>query len=207
MAEWILSQVLQPDRAASAVGDWLQDEPERGPVWFWSSVFRTVLRRIGNDFSESPAFLLGLAVRGWLYSGWLILGTGCLLVLGTFAVAGVVVLSGVVGQPVHWHPSVVVQALATQIWMGWCAFQAGRWIARRAAGRELAAGVVACIAPMIFFGAVGLFVMHFWSPEINRYVASHPAGPDPVDAFVPSEIFLLAGVFRARHESLQRIAR
>ncbi len=58
IAEWILSQVLPPDRAASTVGDWLEDAAERGPVWFWSCVFRTVLSRIWSDLAESPGFML-----------------------------------------------------------------------------------------------------------------------------------------------------
>ena len=63
IAEWILSQVLPPDRAASTVGDWMEDAPKRGDIWFWSSVFRTAASAIRSDFAESPRFILDLTLR------------------------------------------------------------------------------------------------------------------------------------------------
>ena len=68
IAEWILSQVLPPDRAASTVGDWLEDAPNRGNIWFWSSVFGTAASAIWNDFANNPRFVLGLAFRS--FSPW-----------------------------------------------------------------------------------------------------------------------------------------
>ncbi len=105
VAEWILSQVLPPDRAASTVGDWMEDADERGSLWFWSCVLRTVLSRISSDFAESPGFMVGLALRGWLYSLWLAVGTGFGLFVGTCILFPIVLLIGYVASHLNWHPS------------------------------------------------------------------------------------------------------
>jgi hypothetical protein len=185
VAEWVLAQVLPPDRAASTVGDWLEDAPERGPVWFWSCVLRTVLSRISSDFTESPGFMVGLALRGWLYSFWLVLGTCFGLALGIFILAAAAI-------QLDWHPSwpahpsaQILGALIAQVWIGWLEFKTGRWIAHRAPGREFAAGIAACLFPMAFPVASS-----FMLAEINQFAANRP-----VPILLPSEIFLLAGIF------------
>ncbi len=104
VAEWILSQVLPPDRAVSTVGDWMEDAGERGPVWFWSCVFRTVFSRIWSDFVESPGFMVGLALRGWLYGLWLVVGTFFGLFVGICILVGVAMLVGFLVHQLNWHP-------------------------------------------------------------------------------------------------------
>jgi len=213
VAEWVLAQVLPLDRAASTIGDWLEDAIERGPVWFWSCVFRTVLSRIWSDFAKSPGFLVGLALRGWLYAGWLLVGTYFGLFLGVCILVPVALLVGYLANQLQWHPSWPVhlpggmlEAVIAQIWIGWCEFQAGRWIARRAPGKELAAGVIACLTPTIFLFALELLSMHFWGSAINRFMANHPDNPGSVPTTLPSEIFLLAGILWSRHKTIRSIA-
>jgi hypothetical protein len=214
IAEWILSQVLPPDRAGSTVGDWLEDATERGRLWFWSCVLRTVFSRIWSDFAESPGFMVGLALRSWLYYFWLIVGTYFGLILGVFIIMVPVALLAFLADQIHWRPSwtfhppaKILEALIGQIWIGWCEFKTGRWMARRAPGREFAAGILAYIAPMIFFFPLGLLATHFWGAEINRFVASHPDNPGSLPSLLPSEIFLFAGILWSRHKSLQSVAR
>jgi hypothetical protein len=209
VAEWILSQVLPPERAVSTVGDWMEDKAERGGLWFWSSVFRTVLSRVWSDFAESPGFMVGLALRGWLYEFWLI---ACISVGLISILVPVVLLSGYLARQLHWHPSwpdhaskQVLIALGGQVSAGWCQFQAGRWIARRAPGKELAAGVAACLTPMALFFLVGLVSMHFLASEINGFIASHPDNSVSVQTSLPSGIFLLAGIFWSRHKSIRNV--
>lgn len=213
VAEWILSQVLPPDRAASTAGDWLEDAANRGHLWFWSCVFRTVLSRVWADFAESPGFMVGLALRGWLYGLGLVVGTGFGLFVGTCILFPIVLLIGYVASHLNWHPSwpfhlaaQILEAIIAQIWIGWCDFQAGRWIGHRAPGRELAAGIATCLTPWVISFPLWLLAMHFWGGEINRYIASHPANPNPLPTTLPSEIFLLAGILWSRHKTLRTVA-
>jgi hypothetical protein len=191
VAEWILSQVLPPERAASTVGDWMEDADERGPVWFWSCVLRTLLSRIWSDFAESPGFMVGLTLRGVLYSLWLVVGSICILVAAAYLVA--FVASQLDWRP-SWHLSPSAQilvALIAQVWIGWIEFKTGSWIAHRAPGREFAAGIAACLAPMAF-----PMLSSFMLAEINRFAT-----------LLPSELFLLAGILWSRHKFLRSVAR
>ena len=195
VAEWILAQVLPPDRAASMVGDWMEDIDHRGNTWFWSCVFRTLLSRVWSDFAESPGFLVGLALRGWLYSCWLLVGTYFGLFAGVCILVPLALLAGYLTRQLHWHPSwPVSSAFIAQVWIGACQFQAGRWIARRARGRELAAGIVACMTPTVFFFLLQLVSMHFRGSKLD------------LPATLPSEIFLLAGILWFRQKSLRSVA-
>jgi hypothetical protein len=213
IAEWILAQVLPPDRALSTVGDWMEDVDKRGNIWFWSCVFRTVLSRAWSDFAERPGFMVGLALRGWLYSWWLVVGTCFGLFVGICILVGVALLAGFLAHQINWHPSwpfhlptQIPGAVFVQVWIGWCEFQAGRWIGRRAPGRELAAGIAACLTPIALLLSLRLLAMHFWGGEINLYMASHPYNPNSVPMLLPSEIFLLTGILWSRHKFLRSVA-
>ena len=65
MAEWILSLVLPPERAASTVGDWLEASSERGTIWFWSCVFRTLFARIWSGLTDNPVTMASIGVSGF----------------------------------------------------------------------------------------------------------------------------------------------
>lgn len=56
---------MPPDRAAATVGDWMEDAAERGPVWFWSCVIRTMSSRVWHDLSESPAAMTRVGLIGF----------------------------------------------------------------------------------------------------------------------------------------------
>jgi hypothetical protein len=66
VAEWILSLVVAPDRAATTVGDLVEDASTRRVVWFWSSVLWTALSHLWRDLSASPFRMVRLAFWGWL---------------------------------------------------------------------------------------------------------------------------------------------
>jgi len=63
-AEWILSLVSAPDRAASTVGDLVEEASARGTLWFWSSVLQTAGSHLWNDLCVSPLRTVGLALWG-----------------------------------------------------------------------------------------------------------------------------------------------
>lgn len=218
IAEWILSLVLPPDRAASTVGDWMEDAAERGSLWFWSCIFRTVAAHIWNDFAESPGFMIGLAFRGWLYSLWLIMGTYFGFFVAICILVPVALFAGFLAQAVYWQPSwghvpKIIGPAFTLAWLGWCQFQTGRWIARRAPGRELAACIASLLTPVIVGNGLALIVEHYWGPEINRFISTHP-GPDGGNSLTTFgafyyclDIFLVAGALRVRRKSLPVIAK
>ena len=171
IAEWILSQVLPPDRAASTLGDWMEDVDKRGSIWFWSCVLRTVLSRVWIDLADSPGFMLSLALRSCLYS-WLIYMIGTIvLVSGAY----ISILFQILPSPHAYTAFWFVGEL-----LGWTSVTAygimtGRWTARRANGRAIAACVACCIANLILSGAIRLGSNQFLSSEIKRSMASHAA--------------------------------
>lgn len=174
VAEWVLSQVLPPDRATSTVGDWLGDATDRGRLRFWS------------------------CDQLWLIGGMSLFGI-CMLI-------PVVLVAGYLGEQLHWHPSWPLRGpWIAQVWIGWIEFQSARWIARRAPGRELAAGVTACLAPIVFFSLVQLLATHFWGAEIDRFMASHPDSPGSTPGLLPVAIFFFAGILWSRHKSLRSV--
>lgn len=103
LAEWILSLVMPPDRAASTVGDLLEECPPRGPLWFWSNVLRTARSHLWRDVIASPVEMLGLASPGWLVLlqgyrlwAWLSASPG-------LAAAGIGVTAFVAGWVLAWR--------------------------------------------------------------------------------------------------------
>jgi len=66
MAERILSLVTPPERAASAVGDLMENAAIGGAFRFWTGVLRTAFSLLWQDLSGEPARMMGLAIRGFL---------------------------------------------------------------------------------------------------------------------------------------------
>jgi hypothetical protein len=93
VAEWILSRVTGPERAASIVGDLIESADSRGGVWFWSSVIRTAFSLFGqrlrvNRFelmvygvSWATGFLVSNLITGWKWRHALESATGYVLVM------------------------------------------------------------------------------------------------------------------------------
>ena len=70
LAERLLSLVGPPERAASAVGDLIEEAGERGRVWFWRSVARLWLSMLGRDLVRSPFAMAACSAFAWfLYMG------------------------------------------------------------------------------------------------------------------------------------------
>jgi len=145
VAEWILSLVTSPDRAASTVGDLMEGAARRGAFWFWLGVLRTALSMLWRDFSDDPARTMGLAIRGLLLEiVMLVAFVICAAFLGG-VIGGVWYVAGTVNAP---HPviSSLGWMLAGVVAWGLIPFQIGRWLARRSPGRELAP----CVGFMLF---------------------------------------------------------
>jgi hypothetical protein len=202
LAEWSLSLVLPPDRAASAVGDWMEDATARGNVWFWSCVVRTAIARVWSDLAESPFYFAGLALRACLLNAW---RTVCCLI-------GFMVLMAPVFILVAWlAPAKVLPVLGTLTGaaaFATCAFQTGRWIAQRAPNRELAACVAMVVVQPLLFFVIGFVVFQVWGNELQHYISTHQNHSDtplyPLDYLTSLFLFnisLLPGALRARRDS------
>ena len=158
IAERILSQVLTRERAASAVGDWMEDIGERGSAWFWSCVLRTAISRVWSDLTESPPQMAGLAFRAWLRL-WVFLITYC-LVLSVVLLIGMLVVGAIrygLKLPALSYPDPRGNPLAVGLLWAFVSFRAGQWIAQRAPGREVAATLDRLIGGggQVFFGNSG----------------------------------------------------
>ena len=65
LAESLLSLVGPVDRAASAVGDLMEETGQRGRVWFWRSVAQLWLRQLGRDVLVAPLAMAASSAAGW----------------------------------------------------------------------------------------------------------------------------------------------
>ncbi|MGD1073737.1 MAG: hypothetical protein ABSB15_26805 [Bryobacteraceae bacterium] len=162
IAEWMLSQVLTRERAASAVGDWMEDMDERGSAWFWSCVLRTANSRVWSDLTESPHQMAGLAFRAYLRL-WAYLVTYC-LVLSVVLLIGMLVVGAIRDGsklPALSFPDPAVNPLVSGL-LAFVNFRAGQWIAQRAPGREVAASLALwllqqAVAILLTIGAIVVF--------------------------------------------------
>jgi hypothetical protein len=63
IAEWIVAHFTDKQRAASIVGDLLELEPHKGPLWFWLSLVRVV---ISLAWRKSLAFIVAPYAGLWI---------------------------------------------------------------------------------------------------------------------------------------------
>ncbi len=122
IAQSILELVTTKDRAASTVGDLVEESQAHNALWFWAAITRIVASSIWGDFRAALCKVLVLALVAYPLSLSIVL-----LIAGVY---GVVLEFATLGQPPH--PSVMrgIELAA--------AFFVGRWAARRVPGREIA---------------------------------------------------------------------
>jgi hypothetical protein len=164
IAEWLLSLVMTPERAMATVGDLIEATPARHVLSFWASVISTLLSFVWRDLAADPWQLGRLAVRA------LVLGL-VMMFLSVFLfsiVAGtLMVLSG--GHT--WSAlggsaaSSVARCLGILL-VAALQFEIGRWLARRAPGREIAA----CLAFTVLLSAVGFAGNLVWPTGAREQV-------------------------------------
>jgi hypothetical protein len=154
IAEWILSLVTTPERAASTVGDLMESDGRRG-FRFWVAISGTLFCLLWRDFTGEPKRIVSLAASG--------LAAFVLTVLLCFSVWRVLfgAVSLFLGPRYVWG----FRAMWTLIYFV-SSFQVGKWLARRASGREL----VACLALAILECAASIAFWHFWPEKPLRIV-------------------------------------
>jgi hypothetical protein len=151
-AEWLLELVTTRERAAPAVGDLREMAASRGEVWFWWNVCGAAVSQLWSVLAADPRRMIGLAFRGWMVS----------LGLGAFVtVAGVFVAGVIFGATTSHTSGVGFTALSVVppfiFFMAVSQFLVGRWIGRRAPGRELPACLTFAIlqAAMLAIATLG----------------------------------------------------
>jgi hypothetical protein len=65
VAEGLLSLVGPADRAASAVGDLMEQAPARGGLWFWRAFTRLWLAMLGRDLMAAPFTMAISCAAAW----------------------------------------------------------------------------------------------------------------------------------------------
>ena len=172
VAEWILSLVTSPDRAASTVGDLMENAAHRGALWFWTGVLRTAFSMMWRDVTANPgrmvrlaggAFLLGLALT---FVGFLVI-IPLTMVLSSAGVQD--------GKVYSSWPFTVASVLVAMILVP---LQQGRWLARRAPGHEL----VPCLALAIISAVLTVITTAFGFGTVWQVVLSVALSPIPIFA-------------------------
>jgi hypothetical protein len=146
VAEWILSLVTTPERAASTVGDLMESAPSRGRFWF--GVLRTAVSLLWRELAANPARMARLAGSGFLVG--LVMIFVCFFVIIPLTL--VLSRAGVQDGKVYVSWPFTVGSMFVMILVP---FQQGRWVARWSPGQELAA----CVALTILTAAVDAVLM------------------------------------------------
>jgi uncharacterized membrane protein len=171
IAELILSLFTSRDRAASTVGDLEENTTGRGARWFWLGVFRTASSLFWSSFAAEPLFIASIGFRGLVLnlSCYLVLFI-CMLVLasvfGLFAGLHFISLSAANSLSLGWVFSLVGRIAVCTV-----QFQTGRWIARRARDKEMAACAAFLIVQTMVMQIMGEFLFG------GRWLGALTSGP------------------------------
>lgn len=180
IAELILSLFTSPERAASLVGDFLEDASARGDFWFWGCVLRTVFALLWHDLTAESAFLTGLAFRGILFGLGLLIIWLLLLVVGLALFAIVLFqIRGTGDSLPAWVPVEAGAKILSDL-VGLTAvvviqYRIGQWLARRAQGREMAACAAYELLNFFLWSALISFVYSSYGAELGKFAQTfHP---------------------------------
>jgi hypothetical protein len=179
VAERMLEMITTSERAASIVGDLLEETSNRHALWFWFSSLKIFASHLLQDLRNH-----------WLRMIWL----GFSEFLG-FVIAGIVVQEIL---PLRHLPSVPhYLRYAVPILIGW-------HIARRSRGRELASGI-SLISVIWIFMAVQVLPL-FWIPAGVLPVELAPMQREPFKTLMheiirvaPLNAFIILGAIISRY--------
>lgn len=187
VAELLLSMVAPPDRAASTVGDLVEEGVGRGASWFWWSVVRVASRLLGRDLVSFSAPMAASAAVGWfLYMaisivfalvGYVALTLAWGLVYVLAHHTGVDLLADVLRVRIDWPPVPMWATYALQacVFFGVTPFSIGRGSSEYWRGHELSLAIVT----MLIWLAMSVLV-----PFVGVGVRTTPAMVPVLGAFV-----------------------
>lgn len=185
LAEWILSLTVAADRAATTVGDLVEDASTRGVVWFWSSVLWTALSHFWRDLNASPLRMIKLALWGCLAES----------VLGFLAITFWQSILNTWGPVVDNHTTMVPQWAYSLLGIIVVPLVVGWMVANLSHGRELAAGFAFnLLGATIYFS-----LLYMWSHPAHRFPgARYPEMESLVATFCVRPLFGMAGALSFR---------
>ena len=202
IAEWFLSLVTTPDRAAAAVGDLLEVHSPHGSVRFWVSVVATLCAHIWGDLAAHPIRMAGLAVQGillqLLFS--VAMAIGLALLYGVISAVALQVGARDPGLLSGWWVNPAPWLVSGSLVAGWIfalvgSYLVGRILARQSPGHELAPCVanviMGFVLPYVVFGSLG------WPRGEPMLTAPGPWWPMFAYSFPPF-VALMAGAIRVR---------
>lgn len=162
IAESILALVTSRDRAASTVGDLLEQSASRGGAWFWSGVFRTATSLLWRGFADNTARMTGLAFLAVAIDGAASVLFAFLAGLVFFAVAYIS------GNPAG------INSVWAKVWIYGptilASFWIGKLLSRWAAGRELPATIAYILLVPVASLALSFFVPSGLTPSMLAWV-------------------------------------
>jgi hypothetical protein len=134
-AECILALVAAPERAASTVGDLLEERSRRGRLWFWSSVLRTAASYVWQDLRTAKGRMLVLAIQGLFETGLAFAALGLIVIpLWVSLWPYTNGLNSIYIPPRVFYTLLIAGITVIPILVGWDR-------AKNSQGRELAAGL------------------------------------------------------------------
>ena len=189
VAERLLSLVAPSDRAASAVGDLMEEEGARGGFWFWRSVLRLALSLLIRDLAFAPiAMTVSCAMAWFLYMlVSLVLGfLGYVAVTVVWGIAyvfathtGLELLTDVLRIRFSWPPIApwATYAIQAVVLFGAAPFLIGRGSAPYWRGHELSLAMVmllvwSIMASLVPLVGVGISASPSMMPVIMTFVLS-----------------------------------
>jgi hypothetical protein len=128
LAEAILSLAAPRERAASILGDFLEDDP--GALRFWFLVGRTAMAQTWSQMAAASEVLTGIVVRSMIAESGLLLAA-CFLYVGLLFVAISICRVSFHADVPDWADASLQWALVNLLVPIWV----GRWMARRYEGR------------------------------------------------------------------------
>jgi len=209
LAEWILSLVTTPARAAATVGDLLEDRLHAGALRFWGAVLMTACSLLWRDVMADPGRMIRLALYGVFLE--LVLSLAMAAVVGIlYGFVALVALAISPGTHLPWGPDTptgfaTLGVIASYVFTLVAQFQVGRVLAKRSPGRELAP----CIATTLVAIAIPFLI-----DLLVRGRAEFPTGQSIQEALygspvtvsilsqIPPLVTLLAGAARIRRQRL-----
>jgi hypothetical protein len=133
VAEWILSFTTTPERAASTAGDLMEDSVSRGSAWFWWSLIRTTASQVWNALTLAPLQMARFGFVAVLIQAILVPPIAFVGIVGGLGLSFLLDVKGSQNSTV-----ILAEGFAT---VGYAVSHLliGRWLGRRAPGREFAA--------------------------------------------------------------------
>jgi hypothetical protein len=137
IAEWILELVLRRERAASTVGDLIEEAGARGASWFWVNIAGTFVSAVWGQFRAEPWRGAALGLLGYAFG---------------FAISLLIIFveSQIIPLPSwQWQAAQHANSVSVSLLIGF-------WIAHLAKGREFSASLAVLGVALIFMAALNL---------------------------------------------------